>query len=219
MSLVASARMYSWSPSLAAAWRRLLAAPVPSPSRYGQRAVYVTDFIVRADSPSTRLEETFGKTIAYSTEHSHSGYNAPRHHLLAYRTPERRTLYGSVLGPLVRQRPVLDAVVEGRADVAAIDGYALDLLRRHAPDVAARVRVIESTIPAPSAPLGASPRTAGATCRALTDALLEAHPVPELRPTLDALLLSRFLRVAPGDFDVFLERQRAAEAAGYAKLA
>src|SRR5881296_712385 len=219
MSLVASARMYSWSPSLAAAWRRLLAAPVPSPSRYGQRAVYVTDFIVRAGSPYTRLEETFGKTIAYSTEHSHSGYNAPRHHLLAYRTAERRTLYGSVLGPLVRQRPVLDAVVEGRADVAAIDGYALDLLRRHAPDVAARVRVIDTTIPAPSAPLVASPGASKETCDALAAALVEAHTVPELRATLDELLLSRFVRVDPRDFDIFLERESGAEAAGYAKHA
>src|SRR5207244_2068452 len=100
---------------------RLLAAPVPSPRRYGNRAVYVTDFIVSADSSYARLEDTFGKTIAYSTEHSHSGYNAPRYHLLGYLTPERRALYGSVIGPLVRQRPVLDAVVEGRADVAAID--------------------------------------------------------------------------------------------------
>ena len=47
----------------------------------------------------------------------------------------------------------------------------------------------------------------------------DAHTVPELRPTLDALLLSRFVRATPGDFDVFLERRRAAEAAGYAKLA
>jgi ABC-type phosphate/phosphonate transport system substrate-binding protein len=270
MSLVASARMYAWSASLAAAWRRLLAAiiaragvdvsvldehdptpldelwqrrdlgcafmcgyplalrpdrprvlasPVPSPPRYGGRAVYVTDFIVRHDSPYTRLEETFGKTIAYSTEHSHSGYNAPRYHLLAYRTPERPTLYGAVLGPLVRQRPVLDAVVDGRADVAAIDGYAFDLLSRHAPEVAGRVRVIATTIPAPSAPLVASPEVPQQTCDALTVALLEAQTVPELRPTLDALLLSRFVRVDPRELEVFLDRERAAQSAGYPKLA
>ena len=36
--------------------------------------------------------------------------------------------------------------------------------------------------------------------------------------TLDALLLARFVRVEPGVFEIFLERERAAEAAGYAKL-
>jgi len=270
MTLIASARMYAWSPSLGAAWRRLLswvagranvdlavmderdptpldelwqrtdmgcvfmcgypwalrrdrprllAAPVPSPPRYGDRAVYVTDFIVRADGPYARLEDTFGKTIAYSTEHSHSGYNAPRYHLLQYLTPERRALYGSVIGPLVRQRPVLDSVVEGRADVAAIDGYALDLLRKHAPEVAGRVRVIDTTIPAPSAPLVASPDASDAACRALTGALVAAHTAPAIRATLDELLLSRFVAIEPKDFDVFLERERAAQTAGYAKLA
>ena len=108
--MIASARMYSWSPSLTAAWRRLLewvsaragvplevmdqsaptsldelwhredlgcafmcgypwalyekkphllAAPVPSPARYGGRPVYVTDFIVRADGPHRALADTF----------------------------------------------------------------------------------------------------------------------------------------------------------------
>ena len=62
----------------------LLASPVPSPPRYAGRAAYVTDFIVRADSPHETLADTFGGAIAYSTEHSHSGYNAPRHHLLKH---------------------------------------------------------------------------------------------------------------------------------------
>ena len=198
---------------------RLLAAPVPSPPRYGDRPVYVTDFIVRADSPYTRLEDTFGRTIAYSIEHSHSGYNAPRYHLLAYCTPERQTFYSSVIGPFVRQRPVIEAVIDGRADVAAVDGYGLDLLRRHAPEVGTRVRIIETTVPAPSAPLVASPGTPPDACERLTAALLQAHTMPELKSTLDDVLISRFVRVTPSDFDVFLERERAAEAAGYPKLA
>ena len=41
----------------------------------------LTDFLVRADGPRQRLEDTFGG-IAYSTKHSHSGYNAARYHLL-----------------------------------------------------------------------------------------------------------------------------------------
>ena len=268
--MIASARMYSWSPSLAAAWHRLLdwvaatsgvplkvmdqadptsldelwqrpdlgcafmcgypwalrsdkprllAAPVPSPARYGDRPVYVTDFIVNTDGPFRTLADTFGGRIAFSTEHSHSGYNAPRYHLLRYRTPERPELYREVVGPFVRQRPCLDAVVEGRADVAAIDGYGLELLAKHAPDVAGRVRVVETTIPAPSAPLVASPGVDATTCERLTAALVGAHETPEIRPTLDDLLLSRFVRVMPPDFQVFLDRQQAAETAGYPKLA
>jgi hypothetical protein len=53
----------------------------------------------------------------------------------------------------------------------------------------------------------------------LTRALLDAHTAPELAATLEELLIARFAAVEPGDFEVFLERQRAAEAAGYPKLA
>jgi len=268
--VIASARLYSWAPSLVAAWRRLmdrvaaaasvtldfteqtspmsledlwarrdmgcvfmcgypwalrddrpvlLASPVPSPPRYGGRPAYLTDFIVRADGPHRTLADTFGGRIAYSTEHSHSGYNAPRFHLLGYRAPDRPTLYGKVLGPYVRQRPVIDAVVKGEADVAAVDGFALDLLRRHDPDAAARVRVVESTALAPSPPLVASPGMAVAARERLARALVTVHEAPEARPLLDDLLLVRFDRVAPSDFDVFLERDRAARDAGYARLA
>jgi ABC-type phosphate/phosphonate transport system substrate-binding protein len=262
--------MYSWSPSLALAWNRLLewvgktagvdlavmdqsdptpldelwarqdmgcvfmcgypwalrrdrpallASPVPSPPRYGGRAAYVTDFIVRADSPHKTLADTFGGAIAYSTEHSHSGYNAPRYHLLAHVTPERRALYRTVLGPYVRQRPCLDAVVKGEVDVAAIDGYGFDLLRRHDGVAAARVRVIETTVPAPSPPLVASSGIDAGARERLAEALTSAHRAGEARPLLDDLLLTRFDRVTPADFEVFLERERAARDAGYPKLA
>ncbi len=268
--MIASARMVAWSPSLAAAWQRLLqwvaaradvplqvmdaadpaplddlwarsdmgcvfmcgypwalradrpqliAAPVPSPARYGGRPVYCSDFIVRADSRYHSLEDTFGGRIAYSTEHSHSGYNAARYHLLRYRTPERPTLYRQVPGPYIRQRPVLDAVISGQADVAAIDGYGLELLRRHAPDLAARVRVVASTEAAPSPPLVASPSADPRACDRLAETLRGAHEAQELSATLDDLLLARFARARPADFQVFLDRQRAAEAAGYPKLA
>ncbi len=208
---------YPWA--LRAERPHLLAAPVPSPPRYGGRPVYFTDFVVRADSPYRTLEDTFGGTIAYSAEHSHSGYNAARFHLLSYRSPDRPTLYRRVLGPLHRQVPVVDAVIEGRADVGPIDGYALDLLRRHGTERAQRVRVVATTVAAPSAPLVASPLVDADAREQITRALLRADKAPELTSTLDELLLARFVRVEPRDFDVFLERQRAAEAADYPRLA
>jgi ABC-type phosphate/phosphonate transport system substrate-binding protein len=270
VAMIASARMYSWSPSLLAAWRRLLqwvnersgvpfevldpsaepaslddlwarpdmacvfmcgypwvlresrphllAAPVPSPPRFGGRPDYVSDFLVRADSGFKDLADTFGGTIAYSTEHSHSGYNAPRFHLLPHRTAARPQLYSTVLGPFIRQRPVIDAVLDGRADVAAVDGYGLDLLRRHEPALVAQLRIIATTVPAPAPPLVASPGIDVATRERVTAALLSVHEAPAIATTLDELLLTRFVRVEPEIFEIFLERERAAEAAGYAKL-
>jgi ABC-type phosphate/phosphonate transport system substrate-binding protein len=198
---------------------RLLAAPVPSPSRFGGRPVYCTDFIVPVESPYARLEDTFGGVFAYSTEHSHSGYNAPRFHLLAYRRPDRPTLYAKTLGPRVRQRPVIDAVADGRADVGAVDAYALALLERHAPEATRRVRVIASTVEAPCPPLVASPRVDAEMTGRISAALVDLHRDPALTPAFADLLLSRFVAVDLRDFEVFLERRRAAEMAGYAKLA
>jgi ABC-type phosphate/phosphonate transport system substrate-binding protein len=208
---------YPWALS----WARpiLLAAPVPSPPRYGDKPQYVSDFVVRADGPCRTLEDTFGKTIAFSTKHSHSGYNAPRYHLLSYLHPGRTRLFARVAGPYMRQRRVIEAVLEGEADVAAIDGYACDLLRRHDPETASRLRVIATTAPAPSPPLVASPSVSAPVRARIQEALLSVHADPELAETLDALLLSRFAPVGAEDFDLFLAWERAAERAGYQKLA
>lgn len=196
----------------------LLAAPVPSPPRYGGQPVYVTDFIVRAEGAFATLEDTFGRRIAYSAEHSHSGYNAARYHLLRYRTGDRPALFTEVRGPYVRQRAVIRAVLEGEADVAAIDGYAHDLLRRHDPAMASRLRIVATTEPAPSPPLVASDRMPVAERARLSQALLEVHHAPEMKGTLEDLLLLRFERVEDRRFQLFLDWQQAAEAAGYPKL-
>jgi hypothetical protein len=79
----------------------LLAAPVPSPARYQGRPIYFTDLVVRADSDYRTLEDTFGGRIAYSIEHSHSGYNAARFHLLGYRRADRATFYSGVVGEVL----------------------------------------------------------------------------------------------------------------------
>jgi ABC-type phosphate/phosphonate transport system substrate-binding protein len=208
---------YPWA--LSAARPALLASPVPSPARYHGKPEYVSDFIVRAEGPCRTLEDAFGKTIAFSTEHSHSGYNAARYHLLSYLGPGRSGLFARVAGPYMRQRRVIEAVLEGEADVASIDGYACDLLRRHDPELAARLRVVATTAPAPSPPLVASAAVPADTRARIQEALLRVHTDPAMAATLGDLLLTRFAPVDPKDFDLFLAWQQAAESAGYPKLA
>jgi hypothetical protein len=67
---------------------RLIAAPVPSPVRYGGRPVYFTDLVVRATADFRTLDDTFGFRLGYTVEDSQSGYNAPRHHLRGVRPGE-----------------------------------------------------------------------------------------------------------------------------------
>ena len=76
---------------------------------------------------------------------SHSGYNAPRHHLMRYREEPGQRLFREVVGPLTTPRRVLEAIVEGRADVGPQDSFAFDLMCRHLPELATQVRVLAST--------------------------------------------------------------------------
>ena len=92
-----------------------LASPVPAAPWAGGKAVYRTDLIVRKDAPYKSLADTFGGTVGWTVEHSHSGFNALRHHLLPWRSADRPQLYRQSVGHLVTARRILESVA-GRHD-------------------------------------------------------------------------------------------------------
>jgi len=67
--------------------------PLPARPLAAGRALYRSDLIVRVEATYQRLEDSFGARPGWTVEHSHSGFNAFRHHLLPYRTRERQTLW------------------------------------------------------------------------------------------------------------------------------
>lgn len=193
----------------------VLAAPVPAGGEYADQPVYFTDLVVRSESAFYDLEDTFGGRIAWTVEHSHSGFNAVRHHLLKFRRPDRPKLYAETVGPVVSPMGAIQAVVEGRADVAPLDSYFHDLLRRHAPDVAAKVRVIGRTDPAPI-PLLVSSRSIESTLiHRMQARLLAAHEDAEGRRLLEDVCLARFAMADPEDYQQIRERALEAQEAGY----
>ncbi len=119
-----------------------IAAPVPRAPWAEGRPLYRSDLIVRADSPWATLEDTFGGRAGWTVEHSHSGFNAFRHHLLQYRTATRPTLYREMVPNLVTARAILDAVRDGRIDVGPLDAYWHMLIARHQPELTRGVRVL-----------------------------------------------------------------------------
>ena len=169
--------------SLATPRPLLIAAPVP----HHGHATYWTEFVVAADSKFRRIEDTFGGRIAFTTPDSQSGFAAPLRYLMA--AVGAHPLYAEIVAPTVTPVGALEAVVEGRADVAPLDSYALALLRHHAPAQAARVRSIASTEPTAIPPLVASP--GGPT--QLSAIFGGAHQDKELAPLLDGLLLQCFV--------------------------
>ena len=187
----------------------ILAAPVPSPPRYGGKPQYCTDLVVRADSAVTLLGDTVGGRIGWTVEHSQSGYQAVRHHFALRGAHDVQWV-----GPLVTPRRVIEAVLAGEIDIGPLDSYVHDLLRRHEPETAAKLRVVESTAMTPIPLLVASPGVERDAAARLRDALLACHREPALAATLETLLLARFDAVEPGDYDVLLRRAQAADRAG-----
>ncbi len=193
-----------------------LAAPIPrAPWAHG-RALYRTDLIVREDAPYHTLEDTFGGRAGWTVAHSHSGFNAFRHHLLAYRTPARPALYGEMRANLVTARNVLDAVREGRIDVGPLDAYWHLLIARHAPELTRGIRVLASTETAPMPAFVAAAGAPSDLVRRLRTAFTGAAARPWFAPLAEPLLLEGFAEAAPASFTPLLDWDRQAKAAGYA---
>lgn len=182
---------------------QLVAAPLPSPARYGGKAVYFTDIVVRADSPAKRLEDTFGGVVGYTLEDSMSGCAALRRQLLAHRNSGEAPLYKAVLGGLIHARGVIEALAAGRIDVGPLDSYFHDLLRAGDPGFASRVRVLASTPAAPIPPLVATVALAAAELDRLRAAFLAVGGETSLAAQRSTLLLSGFAVPEAGDYDVF----------------
>jgi ABC-type phosphate/phosphonate transport system substrate-binding protein len=192
-----------------------IAAPIPRADWAGGRAVYRTDLIVRKDAPYRALEDTFGGRSGWTVEHSHSGFNALRHHLLAYRTPQRPALYREMAGHLVTARNVLDSVRAGRIDIGPLDAYWHLLIARHAPELTRDVRVLTSTEVAPMPAFVAAAGAPADLIGRLRDAFLAARRQDWFGPLAEPLLLEGFADVSEESFAPLLRWERAAKAAGF----
>jgi ABC-type phosphate/phosphonate transport system substrate-binding protein len=192
-----------------------IAAPIPRAPWAAGRAVYRTDLIVREDAPYERLEDTFGGRAGWTVAHSHSGFNAFRHHLLGYRTVQRPTLYREMAGNLVTARNVLDAVRERRIDVGPLDAYWHMLIARHAPAVCEGVRVLSSTALAPMPAFVAAADVPAAAVARLRAGFTSAARQPWFAKLADSLMIEGFAEAPRGVFDLALEWDREAKAAGY----
>ena len=194
---------------------RPIASPIPDATWAGGRALYRSDLIVRADTAFRTLEDTFGGTLGWTVEHSHSGFNALRHHLLDRRRTGGGDLYGRSIGSLITARGVLDAVIDGRIDIGPLDGYWHSLIRHHRPDLVARIRVLDSTDLAPLPAFVASSAAPAAMVSALKNSFVSAAGRAWFPPLAETLCLIGFEVVDQGSFATTLRWAEEAEAAGY----
>jgi ABC-type phosphate/phosphonate transport system substrate-binding protein len=180
------------------------------------RPIYATRLVVKADSRFRSLQDTFDGRLGYTVEDSHSGYNALRHHLLTYRRKNGgKLLYRESIGPLTTPRRVIEAILGGSIDVGPLDSYALDLMQRHDPDLAAQVRVVATTDSAPIPFLVASRECPGEVVLALQTALMKFGDDVACAGLRERLCLQGFAPVAIADYDLMLRWDTEACEAGY----
>jgi ABC-type phosphate/phosphonate transport system substrate-binding protein len=207
---LASAFMCGWPFVRSTAGMQAIAAPVPSPARYEGLPRYCSDYVVRAGSGWTTLEETFGHRFGWMAADSQSGFNAPRAHLSTFLRDDRHSLFSSVVGPLGAPVTTLDALREGRVDVIALDSFWLDLLRHHEPERLEGLRIVASTPWTPIPLLVAAPAIEGSVVAVLRETLIGFHREPAHAPLLGDVLLRKFV---PPEVERYAELEHMAESA------
>jgi ABC-type phosphate/phosphonate transport system substrate-binding protein len=192
-----------------------IAAPIPDADWAQGKAVYRSDLIVRKDAPYQRLEDTFEGKLGWTVDHSHSGFNALRHHLLPWRTAKRPQVYRSVTGNLVTARRILDEVLSGGIDVGPLDGYWHMLIARWMPELTANVRVLEPTDVAPMPAFVTAKDADPEMVRRLRAAFAAARDRPWFPPLGERLLIRGFQPMDHADYAATLAWDREAKAADY----
>jgi phosphonate transport system substrate-binding protein len=190
----------------------VLAAPVMQPARYQGRPIYFTDVIVRQESPFHSFADLRGCVWAYNDPGSHSGYNVVRHHLITL--GETSGYFGRVVASGGHQRSI-QLVVEGAVDASGVDSTVLDLEMKQHPELADRIRIVESIGPSPIPPVVVAHRLPAATKQQIRDTLLQMHKDPTGQAILNEGLIAHFVAVADADYDPIRAMARRARAVGY----
>ena len=193
---------------------RPLAAPVTVLAE-DELPTYRSAWLVRADSAFDTLASTFDHRIGWLALHSHSGFNAPRHALLAHRTAARPRLFSESVGPLGHPGAALAALAGRRIDVIAVDAYWWWLLQRHDARTASVFRAIGVTEDAPMPPLACSADFPETLATRLVTALVALHQDSAVRTHFGALGIRRFAAVRRTDYLRLEAIDREAREAGY----
>ncbi|WP_206952478.1 phosphate/phosphite/phosphonate ABC transporter substrate-binding protein [Trinickia acidisoli] len=162
---------------------------------------------------ATTLADCFGLRAACNSGDSHSGMNALRHAVAPLARDGR--FFASVRWTGAHSAS-LRALIETRADVAAIDCVTLALLRDGSPELLRGARVIGMTASAPGLPFIASRTLDEAHMPVLRDALDQALAADAGRA--HALRLRGFARLPAEDYADIEDMANEARALGYPLL-
>jgi phosphonate transport system substrate-binding protein len=192
-----------------------IAAPILRGERFGGRPIYFSDVIVHRASRLQSFADLRGCSWAYNEPHSQSGYGVTRYHLVC--RGETDGYFGRVAEAGWHEE-ALRLVAGNEVDAAAIDCHVLAVALRARPELAARVRIIDTLGPSTIQPVVAS---RGLPQRLRTDLrafLLDLANDPVARPHLDRALVQGFEAVNDVSYDDIRAMLAAVEGVGFLTL-
>jgi phosphonate transport system substrate-binding protein len=192
-----------------------LAAPILSGKRFGGRAIYFSDVIVHRASRLQSFADLRGCSWAYNEPHSQSGYSITRHHLIC--RGETNGYFGRIVEAGWHEE-ALRLVAYGAVDAAAIDCHVLAVALRAQPELAARLRIIDTLGPSTIQPVVAARRLPQRLRTDLRAFLLNLANDPVARPHLDRALVLGFEAVNDASYTDIRAMLAAADAADFLAL-
>ena len=193
----------------------LLATPVyDCPGCEG--GLYHSEILLRADDPAEGLADLRGRRAAVNAVDSQSGFSALRHAVAPLAEG------GCFFAEVTRSGSHLASmalVAEGAADVCAIDCVTYHLARRGDPDLAACLRPLTRSATAPALPYITRRDIPAADLERLRAGLARACADPGLAETRAALAIKGVVVKPLSDYDLILQLEAEAVAAGYPDLA
>ncbi len=176
----------------------LLVAPVLQGQRYQHKPIYYSDIIVRRESPFTNFDDLQNCTWAYNERVSHSGYNLVCYNLLERnKTPH---YFGKMIATGSHLQSI-QAVLDGTADSAPIDSHLLDVLQQERPEIATRLRIIDSLGPSTIPPMVVSTDLDENIKHHIQSVLLSMHKDPDAAQELRKGRIVCFMPVQNGDYN------------------
>jgi ABC-type phosphate/phosphonate transport system substrate-binding protein len=175
---------------------------------------YSSVLATRVDAHFDSLAACRGARAAYNQDDSNSGMNVLRHVVAPL---ARNGMFFSEVVRTGSHLGSLRAVVENRADVAAIDCVTFAFVCDEWPELAEKVRQIGVTAASPGLPLIASNAVPAETVKALRSSLFRT--VSEQPDRARRLRLKGFSVLPLADYDRILQLENEARAVGYTRLA
>jgi len=194
---------------------RLIGAPhYAAPGCRGPN--YCSQLVVHRDSSHRTLEDLRGLRAAFNSTDSQSGMNTFRH---AVAQLGKGPVFFSDVIESGGHLNSMKMVAAGDAEIASIDTVSWGLACRECPDLAAELRSIGETAPAPGLPLITSLRFSDAEAERIAETVAQVFAAPETAKSRERLGIRGFSKLDVAAYDGILAMERQAAEMGYPVLA